>query len=139
MGALARIQDEVGYDQLLYNDQIGKVSLIPVRACARTRASGDVLRRARLGGVNIEMISTSEIRISVIVDETQVDDAVRPPTPRSTSTPPRSRLSSTAGRAVEPWASTSASSAPQAKNPHHVLPPRFAPPGTTRQGTLGTA
>ena len=28
-------------------------------------------------GVNIEMISTSEIRISVIVDEAQVDDAVR--------------------------------------------------------------
>jgi aspartate kinase len=28
-------------------------------------------------GVNIEMISTSEIRISVIVDEGQVDDAVR--------------------------------------------------------------
>ena len=28
-------------------------------------------------GVNIEMISTSEIRISVIVDEAEVDDAVR--------------------------------------------------------------
>ena len=28
MGALARIQDEVGYDKLLYDDQIGKVSLI---------------------------------------------------------------------------------------------------------------
>ena len=28
MGALARIQSEVGYDKLLYDDQIGKVSLI---------------------------------------------------------------------------------------------------------------
>ncbi|MCB8955370.1 MAG: aspartate kinase [Nocardioides sp.] len=77
MGALARIQDEVGYDQLLYNDQIGKVSLIGAGMRSHPGITATFFAALASAGVNIEMISTSEIRISVIVDETQVDDAVR--------------------------------------------------------------
>jgi aspartate kinase len=77
MGALARIQDEVGYDQLLYNDQIGKVSLIGAGMRSHPGITAKFFAALASSGVNIEMISTSEIRISVIVDETQVDDAVR--------------------------------------------------------------
>lgn len=77
MGALARIQDEVGYDQLLYNDQIGKVSLIGAGMRSHPGITAKFFSALASAGVNIEMISTSEIRISVVVDETQVDDAVR--------------------------------------------------------------
>jgi aspartate kinase len=77
MGALARIQDEVGYDQLLYNDQIGKVSLIGAGMRSHPGITAKFFAALASAGVNIEMISTSEIRISVVVDETQVDDAVR--------------------------------------------------------------
>ncbi len=77
MGALARIQDEVGYDKLLYDDQIGKVSLIGAGMRSHPGITAKFFAALAAAGVNIEMISTSEIRISVIVDEVQVDDAVR--------------------------------------------------------------
>ncbi len=77
MGALARIQDEVGYDKLLYNDRIGKVSLIGAGMRSHPGITAKFFAALASAGVNIEMISTSEIRISVIVDEAQVDDAVR--------------------------------------------------------------
>jgi len=77
MGALARIQDEVGYEKLLYDDQIGKVSLIGAGMRSHPGITAKFFAGLAAAGVNIEMISTSEIRISVIVDEGQVDDAVR--------------------------------------------------------------
>ncbi len=77
MGALARIQDEVGYDKLLYDDQIGKVSLIGAGMRSHPGITARFFAALASAGVNIEMISTSEIRISVIVDEAQVDAAVQ--------------------------------------------------------------
>ena len=77
MSALARIQDEVGYDKLLYDDQIGKVSLIGAGMRSHPGITARFFAALASAGVNIEMISTSEIRISVIVDEGQVDAAVQ--------------------------------------------------------------
>jgi aspartate kinase len=76
MTALARLKDEVGYDSLLYDDQIGKVSLIGAGMRSHPGITAKFFASLAAAGVNIEMISTSEIRISVIVDEAQVDDAV---------------------------------------------------------------
>jgi aspartate kinase len=77
MSALAKIQDEVGYEKLLYDDQVGKVSLIGAGMRSHPGITARFFAALASAGVNIEMISTSEIRISVIVDEGQVDDAVR--------------------------------------------------------------
>ena len=77
MSALARIQDEVGYDKLLYDDKIGKVSLIGAGMRSHPGITAKFFAALASAGVNISMISTSEIRISVIVDEGQVDEAVR--------------------------------------------------------------
>jgi aspartate kinase len=77
MSALARIHDEVGYDKLLYDDQIGKVSLIGAGMRSHPGITARFFAALASAGVNIEMISTSEIRISVIVDEAQVDSAVQ--------------------------------------------------------------
>ena len=77
MTALARIQDEVGYDKLLYDDQVGKVSLIGAGMRSHPGITARFFAALASAGVNIEMISTSEIRISVIVSEAQVDEAVR--------------------------------------------------------------
>src|SRR5215212_9531947 len=77
MGALARIQDEVGYDKLLYDDQIGKVSLIGAGMRSHPGITARFFAGLASAGVNIEMISTSEIRISVIVDEAQINAAVQ--------------------------------------------------------------
>jgi len=76
MTALDRIRDEVGYASLRYDDRIGKVSLIGAGMRSHPGVTAKFFAALASAGVNIEMISTSEIRISVIVDETQVDDAV---------------------------------------------------------------
>jgi aspartate kinase len=76
MAALARLRDEVGYDTLLYDDSIGKVSLVGAGMRTHPGVSAGFFSALAEAGVNIGMISTSEIRISVIVSEDQVDDAV---------------------------------------------------------------
>src|SRR4051794_3744096 len=76
MNSLARIKEAVGYDSLLYDDQIGKVSLIGAGMRSHPGVTARFFSALASAAVNIEMISTSEIRISVIVDESQVNDAV---------------------------------------------------------------
>jgi aspartate kinase len=77
MAALARLQSEVGYDRLLYDDEIGKVSLIGAGMRSHPGITAKFFAALANAGINIEMISTSEIRISVIVDETDVASAVQ--------------------------------------------------------------
>ena len=77
MAALAKLQGEVGYEKLLYDDKIGKVSLIGAGMRSHPGVTAKFFDSLAEAGVNIGMISTSEIRISVVVDEAQVDDAVR--------------------------------------------------------------
>jgi aspartate kinase len=76
MEALAGLRDEVGYDQLLYDDRIGKVSLVGAGMRSHPGITARFFAAIAEAGVNIEMISTSEIRISVMVDENAVDAAV---------------------------------------------------------------
>jgi aspartate kinase len=77
MAALARLQSEVGYDRLAYDDQIGKVSLIGAGMRSHPGITARFFAALANAGVNIEMISTSEIRISVVVDEADVAAAVQ--------------------------------------------------------------
>jgi aspartate kinase len=76
MASLARLRDEVGYDTLLYDDSIGKVSLVGAGMRTHPGIAAAFFSALAEAGVNIGMISTSEIRVSVIVSEDQVNDAV---------------------------------------------------------------
>ncbi len=76
MQALAALQDEIGFASLLYDDQIGKLSLVGAGMRSHPGVSAKFFAALAAAGVNIEMISTSEIRISVVVDEADVDAAV---------------------------------------------------------------
>ncbi len=76
MEALNAIQDEVGFESLRYDDHIGKVSLVGAGMRSHPGVSAQFFSALADAGVNIEMISTSEIRISVIVREDDVDAAV---------------------------------------------------------------
>ncbi len=67
MNALEKIQDEIGFEGLLYDDQVGKVSLIGAGMRSHPGVSATFFGCLAEAGVNIEMISTSEIRISVVV------------------------------------------------------------------------
>jgi aspartate kinase len=76
MTALGQLQAEVGFDSLLYDDRIGKVSVIGAGMRSHPGVSATFFGALAEAGVNIEMISTSEIRISVVVDQNDVDMAV---------------------------------------------------------------
>lgn len=76
MAALNAIKDQVGFETLLFDDQVGKVSLIGAGMRSHPGITAKFFTALAAAGVNIDMISTSEIRISVIVGEEQVDAAV---------------------------------------------------------------
>jgi aspartate kinase len=76
MSALSRIQAQVGFEDLLYDDQVGKVSLVGAGMRSHPGVSATFFGALAEAGVNIEMISTSEIRISVVVRGEDVDAAV---------------------------------------------------------------
>ncbi len=74
--ALSDIQNRVGFESLRYDDGIGKVSLIGAGMRSHPGVSARFFSALAAAGVNIEMISTSEIRISVVVRGDDVDLAV---------------------------------------------------------------
>jgi aspartate kinase len=74
--SLGQLQAEVGFESILYDDRIGKISLIGAGMRSHPGVSATFFGALAEAGVNIEMISTSEIRISVIVDESDVPVAV---------------------------------------------------------------
>ncbi len=76
MTALARLKDTVGFERLQYDDSVGKVSIVGAGMRSSPGITARFFRALADAGVNIEMISTSEIRISVVVTENQVDAAV---------------------------------------------------------------
>jgi aspartate kinase len=74
---LSKIQDVVGFEDLTYDDHIGKLSLIGAAMRSNPGVSARLFGALSAAGINIEMISTSEIRISVVCRDTELDDAVR--------------------------------------------------------------
>jgi aspartate kinase len=77
MAALSRVQEKVGFRSLLYDDHIGKVSLIGAGMRSHPGVAAKFFAALAHAGVNIEMISTSEIRVSVVCRDTDLDAAVR--------------------------------------------------------------
>lgn len=75
--ALKKIQEHVGFAQLQYDDQIGKLSLVGAGMRSHPGVSATLFKALADAGVNIEMISTSEIRISVVTRIDVLDAAVR--------------------------------------------------------------
>jgi aspartate kinase len=77
MAALGKVQEEVGFRGLLYDDHVGKVSLIGAGMRSHPGVAASFFASLAKAGVNIEMISTSEIRVSVVCRDTDLDVAVR--------------------------------------------------------------
>ncbi|GLY33602.1 aspartate kinase [Kineosporia sp. NBRC 101731] len=77
MNALNRAQEQIGFESLRYDDQIGKVSLIGAGMRSHPGVSAQMFAALAEAGINIEMISTSEIRLSLVTRAERLDDAVR--------------------------------------------------------------
>ena len=74
---LQRIQGEIGFQSIQYDDQIGKLSLIGAGMRSHPGVTATFFACLAEAGVNIEMISTSEIRISIVCRATDLDNGVR--------------------------------------------------------------
>jgi aspartate kinase len=74
---LKGIQGEVGFSSIQYDDQIGKLSLVGAGMRSHPGVTATFFAAMSEAGVNIEMISTSEIRISIICRESDLDRGVK--------------------------------------------------------------
>jgi aspartate kinase len=70
---LQKLQGEVGYASIQYDDQIGKLSLIGAGMRSHPGITATFFGAMSEAGINIEMISTSEIRISIICRQADVE------------------------------------------------------------------
>ncbi|ROS23598.1 aspartate kinase [Cellulomonas sp. PhB150] len=75
--ALTEHQPDIGFTALQYDDTIGKLSLVGAGMRSHPGVSAKLFAALSEAGINIEMISTSEIRISVVTSSDSLDDAVR--------------------------------------------------------------
>ncbi|GAA2296403.1 aspartate kinase [Streptomyces sp. NBC_00400] len=77
VAALERTRAAVGFDSLRYDDQIAKISLVGAGMKTNPGVTATFFEALSNAGVNIELISTSEIRISVVTRADDVNEAVR--------------------------------------------------------------
>ncbi|MEU7063861.1 aspartate kinase [Streptomyces sp. NPDC051578] len=75
--ALEKAKGAIGFDSLRYDDQIGKISLVGAGMKTNPGVTASFFQALSDAGVNIELISTSEIRISVVTRQDDVNEAVR--------------------------------------------------------------
>jgi aspartate kinase len=75
--ALEKARTAIAFDSLRYDDQIAKISLVGAGMKTNPGVTADFFDALSRAGVNIELISTSEIRISVVTRADVVNDAVR--------------------------------------------------------------
>jgi aspartate kinase len=74
---LQKLQGEVGFASIQYDDQIGKLSLIGAGMRSHPGITATFFGAMSEAGINIEMISTSEIRISIICRQADVERGVK--------------------------------------------------------------
>ncbi|MEN3301436.1 aspartate kinase [Pseudonocardia sp.] len=77
VAALEKAKDQVGFEQLIYDNEVGKVSLVGAGMRNHPGVTATFCEALSDAGINIETMNTSEIRISVICRSDQLDDAVR--------------------------------------------------------------
>jgi aspartate kinase len=77
LSALSKQQASVGFESLLSDEHIGKVSLVGAGMRSHPGVSATFFEALAEAAVNVEAISTSEIRISVVTRDTEVPAAVR--------------------------------------------------------------
>jgi aspartate kinase len=77
VAALEKVREELGFESVLYDDHVGKVSLVGAGMRSHPGVTATFCEALAKAGVNIEIINTSEIRISVLIRDTELDEAVR--------------------------------------------------------------
>jgi aspartate kinase len=74
---LRNIQPQIGAREIIGDDKIAKVSIVGVGMRSHVGVASKMFRTLAEEGINIQMISTSEIKIAVVIDEKYMELAVR--------------------------------------------------------------
>jgi aspartate kinase len=75
--ALEPVFAEIGGGQIAVHEKIAKLSVVGVGMKTHSGVAATLFQALAEAGVNIEMISTSEIKISVVIDLDRSDEAAR--------------------------------------------------------------
>ena len=67
----------ISYDELIVDESIGKVSLVGVGMRSHAGIASTAFNALADSKINIQMISTSEIKITIVIDVNQLEDAVK--------------------------------------------------------------
>ena len=76
-GLLETLRSEIGGEKIVYDDAIAKVSLIGAGMKTHPGVAADMFDALAGAGINIEMISTSSIRVSCVIRAERVTQAVK--------------------------------------------------------------
>ena len=77
LDTLEGVRDDLGYRELTSDDQIGKVTLVGAGMKSEPGIAAKMFRVLAEQGINLQMIDTSTIRITVVIDRREVEKAVR--------------------------------------------------------------
>jgi len=70
-------RDDIGYNRIITDNRIAKISVVGVGMKSHAGVAADMFRSLAERGINIQAISTSEIKVSVMIDEDETELAVR--------------------------------------------------------------
>jgi len=71
------LKNEIGFGSVIATDKIGKLSIVGVGMKSHTGVAGKLFETLAKEGVNVDMISTSEIKISVVIDLARGEQATK--------------------------------------------------------------
>jgi aspartate kinase len=77
MSLLRAAEEKIGYAGLEYDDEVGKLSLVGAGMKSNPGVTFTFFEALAAADINIDMISTSEVRISVVTSAERLDEAVR--------------------------------------------------------------
>lgn len=68
---------EIGAGEIIHRTGVAKLSVVGIGMRSHSGVAATLFEALSSGGINIQMITTSEIKIAVILDESQIEDAAR--------------------------------------------------------------
>jgi len=74
---LANAKGQLGFEDLSVNTEVAKVSIVGAGMASNSGVAAKMFEALAMAGINIRMISTSEIKISVLINEEDSEKAVK--------------------------------------------------------------
>jgi len=75
--ALEAVKDDLGFEDVKYDENVTKVSVVGIGMRSHTGVAQTMFEALAARNINIEVIATSEIKISVLIDAEYTELAVR--------------------------------------------------------------